>query len=55
MKTYITSMKECKFENVCEVLRRTVKKDGRAGSLQNYIGKDVDVITYLNTEEHEDN
>lgn len=47
-------MEQTTFANVREVLRRTVKKDGRIGSLQNYIGKSVDVLTYADTEE-EDN
>jgi len=44
-------MEQSTFRNVKEVLRRTVKKDGRAGGLHSYIGETVDVITYLNTEE----
>ena len=49
-------MKEIKFDNVHEVLCRTVKNDGRIGSLQNYIGKEVVVLTYQpDTAEEEDN
>ena len=50
-------MKEASFCNIQEVLRRTVKRDGRIGGFHSHIGETVDVIIYQNseTEEHEDN
>ena len=44
-------MDEVKFRNVEQVLRRTVKEDGRVGGLQKYINAEVDVVTYRQEEE----
>ena len=48
-------MQSATFNNVKEVLSRTVKPDGRLGGLQKYVNEKVDVLTYLNTEEEEGN
>ena len=44
-------MESTTFDNVSEVLKRTVKNDGRVGGLQSYCGKTVDVVIYNEEEE----
>lgn len=44
-------MESTTFNNVSEVLSRVVKNDGRAGGLQRYAGKSVDIIIYNDDEE----
>lgn len=46
-------MESTTFRNVREVLRRTVRSDGRCGGLQRYIDQEVDILIY--NEENEDN
>lgn len=44
-------MEQTTFTGAREVLRRVVKADGRVGSLQQYVGKEVDIVTYLDEED----
>lgn len=41
------------FSNIEQVIRRTVRNDGRAGGMQHFVGKSVDIIIY--TEEEDGN
>ena len=43
-------MSEVSFSNVSQVLRRTVKVDGRCGGLQNFAGRAVDIVVYNDIE-----
>lgn len=46
-------MAEVTISNVKQLISRTVKSDGRAGGMQPFAGKSVDIIIY--EEEHEVN
>jgi len=48
-------MAEVNISNVEQMLSRTVKNDGRCGGLQFAVGQEVTVLTYMTTEENEDN
>lgn len=44
-------MAEATFSNVQQILRRTIKNDGRAGGMQKFVGKDVDIVVYNEEDE----
>lgn len=45
-------METATFSNIEQVIRRTVRADGRAGGMQRFINREVDIIIY-NEEETE--
>lgn len=51
-----TYMDTATFSNIEQVIRRTIKSDGRCGGMQHFIGREVDIIIYDNepTEEEYD-
>jgi len=46
-------MEVATFSNIEQVIRRTIKPDGRAGGMQKFAGREVDIIVY--NEEEEEN